>query len=326
MRYVRLGTTGTKVSAVCLGMMTYGDPGWREWVLDEDDAEPVVRAAVDAGITFFDTADMYSLGVSEQVTGRLLDQMFARREDYVLATKVFMPLSDGPNAGGLSRTHISNAIDASLRRLGTDYVDLYQIHRWDPETPIEETMDALDGVVRAGKARYIGASSMWAWQLLQALHAAERNGWTRFVTMQNHYNLLYREEEREMMPLCVDQGIGCIPWSPLARGRLARPAGAQTTTRSTTDAVGRSMYAAHDDADREVVDAMQEVASARGIPMAQVALAWLMGRPGVSAPIVGASKSAQLDDAVAAVELELTDDEVAALQAPYVAHPVLGHT
>ncbi len=326
MRYVRLGTTGTKVSAVCLGMMTYGDPGWREWVLDEDDAEPVVRAAVDAGITFFDTADMYSLGVSEQVTGRLLDQMFARREDYVLATKVFMPLSDGPNAGGLSRTHISNAIDASLRRLGTDYVDLYQIHRWDPETPIEETMDALDGVVRAGKARYIGASSMWAWQLLQAQHAAERNGWTRFVTMQNHYNLLYREEEREMMPLCVDQGIGCIPWSPLARGRLARPAGAQTTTRWTTDAVGRSMYAAHDDADREVVDAMQEVASARGIPMAQVALAWLMGRPGVSAPIVGASKSAQLDDAVAAVELELTDDEVAALQAPYVAHPVLGHT
>ncbi|MDQ3592202.1 MAG: aldo/keto reductase [Actinomycetota bacterium] len=323
MDYVRLGTTGTKVSAVCLGMMTYGDPGWRDWVLDGDAAEPVVRTAVEAGITFFDTADMYSLGASEEVTGRLLGQLFARREDYVLATKVFMPMGDGPNDGGLSRTHIMAAIDDSLRRLGTDYVDLYQIHRWDPETPIEETMQALHEVVRAGKARHIGASSMWAWQFATAQHVAERNGWTRFVTMQNHYNLAYREEEREMVPLCLDQGVGLIPWSPLARGLLARPAGDRSTTRSTSDAISDSLYAAGDHA---VVDAVGAVAEDRGVPRAQVALAWLMSRPGVSAPIVGASKPEHLTDAVAAVDLRLTVEEVAALEAPYVPHPVVGHS
>jgi len=326
MRQVRLGSTGTTVSQVCLGMMTYGDPDWREWVLDEEAAEPVVRAAVDAGITFFDTADMYSLGASEEVTGRLLRSMFRRREEYVLATKVFMPVADGPNQGGLSRTHVLDAVNASLRRLGTDYVDLYQIHRWDPDTPIEETMDVLDDVVRTGKARYIGASSMWAWQLAKAQHVAERNGWTRFVTMQNHYNLAYREEEREMLPLCRDQGIGCIPWSPLARGRLARPPGEQGTTRSTSDRIGESMYSAQADVDRAVVEAVQRVAAAREVPMAQVALAWLMSRPGVSAPIIGASQAHHLDDAVAAAELPLSDDEVAALEAPYVPHPVAGHT
>jgi len=322
MRYVRMGQTGTTVSALCLGMMTYGDPGWREWVLDVEAAEPVVRAAVDAGVTFFDTADMYSLGASEQVTGRLLSRLFERREDYVLATKVFQQMSDRPNDAGLSRTHIMNSIDASLSRLGTDYVDLYQIHRWDPHTPIEETMEALHDVVRAGKARYLGASSMWAWQLAKAQHVAEWHGWTRFVTMQNHYNLAYREEEREMLPLCLDQGVGAIPWSPLARGLLARPAGEGGTTRSTTDSIGASLYAGDDSG---VVEAVAKVADGRGVPMAQVALAWLMGRPAVTAPIVGASKARHLDDAVAAVDLVLSDDEVATLEEPYVPHPVRGH-
>ena len=322
MEYVRLGTTGTKVSKVCLGMMTYGDPGWRDWVLDEEASAPVVRAAVDAGITFFDTADMYSLGASEEVSGRLLAQFFPRREDYVLATKVFMPVGEGPNDSGLSRTHILNAIDASLRRLGVDYVDLYQIHRWDPETPIEETMAALHDVVQAGKARYIGASSMWAWQLAKAQHTADRLGSTRFVTMQNHYNLAYREEEREMLPLCVDQGIGVIPWSPLARGRLARPPGDRSTTRSTTDSISDALYA---DGDRAVVDAVGEVADGRGVPRARVALSWLMSRPAVTAPIVGASKPEHLGEAVAAVDLVLSDEEVATLEAAYVPHPVAGH-
>jgi 1-deoxyxylulose-5-phosphate synthase len=323
MDYVRLGTTGTKVSRICLGMMTYGDPDHREWFLGEDDAEPIVRAAVDAGVTFFDTADAYSNGVSEEVTGRLLSRFFARREDYVLATKVFMPMGDGPNDGGLSRTHILDGIDASLRRLGTDHVDLYQIHRFDPQTPIEETMEALHDVVKAGKARYIGASSMYAWQFAKAQHVADRHGWTRFVTMQNHYNLLYREEEREMVPLCLDQGVGLIPWSPLARGRLTRPAGDRGTTRSTSDAYAERLY---DDGDRAVIEAVAEVASARGVPMAQVALAWLLSRPAMSAPIVGASKQQHLTDAVAATDLVLTDDEAKALEAPYRPHEVSGHS
>jgi aryl-alcohol dehydrogenase-like predicted oxidoreductase len=304
-------------------MMTYGDPGWRDWILDEQAAEPVVRAAVEAGVTFFDTADMYSRGVSEEVTGRLLPRFFAKRDDYVLATKVFMPVGNGPNDSGLSRTHILSAIDESLRRLGVDHVDLYQIHRWDPETPIEETMEALHDVVRAGKTRYVGASSMWAWQLAKAQHVAERHGWTRFVSMQNHYNLAYREEEREMLPLCLDQGIGVIPWSPLARGRLTRPSGERNTTRSTSDPIADSLYA---DGDHAVVDSLAKVADARGVPMAQVALSWLMTRPGVTAPIIGASKASHLEDAVAAVELRLTDDEVAALEQPYVPHPVAGHS
>ncbi len=323
MEYVRLGTTGTKVSRICLGMMTYGDPDNREWFLGEDDAEPIVRAAVDAGVTFFDTADMYSLGASEEITGRLLSRFFARREDYVLSTKVFMPMGDGPNDGGLSRTHILDGIDASLRRLGTDHVDLYQIHRFDPQTPVEETMEALHDVVKAGKARYIGASSMFAWQFAKAQRIAERHGWTRFVTMQNHYNLVYREEEREMVPLCLDQGVGLIPWSPLARGRLTRPPGERGTTRSTSDAYAERLY---DDSDHAVIEAVAEVAAQRSVPMAQVALAWLLSRPAVSAPIVGASKQQHLTDAVAATDLVLTDDEVKALEAPYRPHEISGHS
>jgi 1-deoxyxylulose-5-phosphate synthase len=323
MEYVRLGTTGTKVSRICLGMMTYGDPDHREWFLGEDDAEPIVRAAVDAGVTFYDTADAYSLGVSEEITGRLLSRFFSRREDYVLATKVFMPMGDGPNDGGLSRTHILDGIDASLRRLGTDHVDLYQIHRFDRQTPIEETMEALHNVVKAGKARYIGASSMYAWQFAKAQHVAERHGWTRFATMQNYYNLLYREEEREMVPLCLDQGVGLIPWSPLARGRLTRPPGEGGTTRSASDAFGQSLVA---DEDRSVIEAVAQVAQARGVPMAQVALAWLLSRPAVSAPIVGASKQRHLEDAVAATELVLGDEEIKALEEPYRPHAVTGHS
>ncbi len=323
MDYVRLGTTGTKVSRICLGMMTYGDPDWRAWTLGEDDAAPIVEAAAEAGVTFFDTADMYAGGTSEELTGRLLPRYFARREDYVLATKVFNPMGDGPNDRGLSRTHVLDGIDASLRRLGTDYVDLYQIHRFDPDTPIEETMEALHDVVKAGKARYIGASSMYAWQFAKAQHVAERNGWTRFATMQNHYNLLYREEEREMVPLCLDQGVGLIPWSPLARGLLTRPAGDTGTTRATSDSFADVLY---DDGDRAVVDGVSAVAEARGVPMAQVALAWLLSRPGVSAPIVGASKVRHLTDAVEATGLVLTDDEVKALEAPYRPHEVRGHS
>jgi aryl-alcohol dehydrogenase-like predicted oxidoreductase len=323
MDYVRLGGTGTRVSRICLGMMTYGDPGWRDWVLGEDAAEPVVRAAVEAGVTFFDTADVYSLGRSEEVTGRLLSRFFTRREEYVLATKVFMPMGDGPNDRGLSRTHILDAIDASLRRLGTDHVDLYQIHRFDPHTPVEETMEALHDVVRAGKARYLGASSMYAWQFAKAQHAAERHGWSTFVTMQNHYNLVYREEEREMVPLCLDQGVGLLPWSPLARGLLTRSPGTGETARSASDTIAESLY---DDGDHAVVEAVAAVAEARGVPMAQVALAWLLSRPGMTAPIVGASRERHLADAVAATELVLTDEEINTLQAPYRPHPVRGHS
>jgi len=324
MEYTRLGATGLKVSRICLGMMSYGDPSWREWLLSEDEGEPIVRRAVEQGITFFDTADAYSGGVSEQITGRLLGKLFPRRDDYVLATKVYWPTGDGPNDKGLSRKHILSSIDDSLRRLGTDYVDLYQIHRWDYDTPIEETMGALEDVVRAGKARYIGASSMYAWQFAKARNVARLHEWTTFVSMQNHYNLLYREEEREMIPLCRDLGVGLIPWSPLGRGRLTRPRGAESTTRSQTDEFGRSLYTeACDDA---VVDAVQAVAAERGLPMAQVALAWMLHRPGITAPVIGATKVGHLTDAVAATQVTLSDAEIARLEEPYRPHPVRGHS
>jgi 1-deoxyxylulose-5-phosphate synthase len=322
MEYTRLGSTGMQVSRICLGMMSYGSPSWREWILDIDASRPLVRSAVEAGVTFFDTADSYSLGVGEEVTGTLLREFFPRREDYVLATKVFFPMSDRPGDRGLSRKHIMAGIDNSLRRLGTDHVDLYQIHRWDPETPIEETMEALYDVVRAGKARYIGASSMYAWQFAKAQHAADLGGWTRFVSMQDHYNLIYREEEREMHPLCLDQGVGVIPWSPLARGRLARLPEERTTTRAGSDSIADGMYTESDDA---VAHAVADVAKARGLPLAQVALAWMLHKEAITAPIVGATKPGQIEDAVAAVDVELSDDEIAALEASYVPHPVLGH-
>jgi 1-deoxyxylulose-5-phosphate synthase len=324
-RSTRLGGSGLKVSRICLGMMSYGDPASRRWILREEDAEPLVRKAVEAGVTFFDTADMYSGGASEEITGRLLGRFFARRDEFVLATKVYFPMGSGPNDAGLSRKHIVAAIDASLRRLGTDHVDLYQIHRWDHETPIEETMAALHDVVQAGKARYIGASSMYAWQFAKAQETARAAGMTRFVAMQNHYNLVYREEEREMLPLCADQGVGVLPWSPLARGLLAGSRGrdgARHTLRAGSDPVADSLY---DDADFDVVDAVCEVAGERGVPPAQVALAWLLGRPAVTAPIVGATKEHHVADAVAAVELSLDEAEVGRLEAPYRPHRVLGH-
>jgi aryl-alcohol dehydrogenase-like predicted oxidoreductase len=314
MEYVRLGTTGLKVSRICLGMMTYGDPAQRDWFLDEDAAEPIVRRAAESGVTFFDTADVYSRGVSEEITGRLLDKLFADRDDYVLATKVNGQMGDGPNDRGLSRKHIMAGIDASLRRLGTDHVDLYQIHRFDRETPIEETMEALHDVVRAGKARYIGASSMYAWQFATMQHTARTHGWTPFATMQNHYNLIYREEEREMIPLCLDQGVGVIPWSPLGRGWLTRPRTESVdgpTARSRSDAFARGLY--------------EESDGERGLPMAQVALAWLLSRPVVTGPIIGASKSHHVDDAVAAVDVRLTEDEISRLEEGYRPHPIRGH-
>jgi 1-deoxyxylulose-5-phosphate synthase len=321
MEYVRLGGTGLKVSRICLGMMTYGDTAWREWVLGEDAAAPIVRRAAEQGITFFDTADMYSAGVSEEITGRLLRSVFAAREDYVLATKVYNPMGPGPNDRGLSRKHVLAGIDSSLRRLGVDYVDLYQIHRWDYDTPIEETMRALHDVVRSGKARYIGASSMYAWQFAKAQHVAERNGWTPFVAMQPQYNLAYREEEREMLPYCLDSGVGVIPWSPLARGVLARGR-AVGSARSRTDGLMHRLSA---EEDFRVADAVAEVAARREVPAARVALAWLLSRPAVTAPIIGASRAGHVDDAVAAVELRLTDEEIAALEAPYRPHVVIGH-
>jgi aryl-alcohol dehydrogenase-like predicted oxidoreductase len=326
MDYARLGSTGLKVSRICLGMMSYSSKPWREWTLDYEAAEPIVRRAVDLGVNFFDTADMYSVGGSEEVTGKLLGTFFDRRDDYVLATKVYNPMGDGPNDRGLSRKHILASIDDSLRRLGTDHVDLYQTHRWDYDTPIEETMSALHDVVKAGKARYLGASSMWAWQFAKAQEVARANGWTPFVAMQNHYNLRYREEEREMLPLCLDEGVGVIPWSPLARGLLARGSSA-TTARSGSDQYARELYrrSGTDAADAAVIDAVGGVASARGVPAAQVALAWLLRQPAVTAPIVGATKLPHIEDAVAAVDLELTDEEVAAVEAPYVPHPVSGH-
>jgi len=323
MQQVRLGASGLHVSRVCLGMMSYGDGSDRPWVLDEAAAEPIVRAAVEGGVTFFDTADIYSHGASEVATGRLLRKLISR-DEVVVATKVHGQTTPGPNGRGLSRKHILSAIDASLTRLGMDYVDLYQIHRWDPLTPIEETMEALHDVVRAGKARYIGASSMYAWQLARANHVAERNGWTRFVSMQNHLNLVYREEEREMLPLCIEDGIGVIPWSPLARGLLAGNrgrGGERRTTRAQTDAFVDSLYV---EADFDVVDRLEEVARERGLPPAQVALAWLLHKPGVTAPIVGATRIGHLEDALAAVDVVLSPEEIGRLEEPYVPHAVSG--
>jgi aryl-alcohol dehydrogenase-like predicted oxidoreductase len=325
MEYVNLGKSGLRVSRVCLGMMSFGNESDRPWCLDEDQAEPIVRSAVEGGITFFDTADTYSRGASEVATGRLLPK-FLGRDEMVVATKVFMPMTPGENGGGLSRKHILSAIDASLARLDMDYVDLYQIHRWDPRTPIDETMEALHDVVRMGKARYIGASSMFVWQFAQAQHVADLAHWTRFVSMQPHYNLLYREEEREMIPFCIDQGIGVIPWSPLARGVLAGTrtrGGDRLTTRADTDGFTDYLYAQPTDFD--VVERVAEIASALGAPPAQVALAWLLRRPGFTAPIVGATKPQHLADALAAERLELGDEEVARLEELYVPHPVLGH-
>jgi aryl-alcohol dehydrogenase-like predicted oxidoreductase len=325
LKYVNLGSTGLRVSRVCLGMMSYGDNSERPWVLDTQAAEPIVKAAADAGITFYDTADVYSAGASEVTTGRLLGKLFSR-DEVVVATKVYMPVSPGENGRGLSRKHILAGIDASLERLDMDYVDLYQIHRWDYSTPIEETMEALHDVVRAGKARYIGASSMFAWQFAKAQHVAEMHGWTRFVSMQDHYNLIYREEEREMIPLCIDQGVGVLPWSPLARGLLAGTRtreGERRTTRSNSDSFGDTLYDSPSDFD--VVDRVAEVAAERGVPAAQVALAWLLHRPGVTAPIVGATKLSHLEDALAAEELELSEEEMRRLEEPYRPHPVRGH-
>ena len=321
MDYTNLGPTGLKVSRLCLGLMSYGEPtrGNQPWSLGRDDAAPFFRQALDAGINFFDTANVYSAGSSEEITGEVLLSMVPR-DEIVLATKVNGRMHDDPNGQGLPRKAIMREIDNSLRRLGTDYVDLYQIHRWDYETPIEETLEALHDIVKAGKARYIGASSMYAWQFAQALYVADLNGWTRFVSMQNYYNLLYREEEREMMPLLDDQGIGSIPWSPLARGRLARPWG-ETTNRSDNDQFGRSLYA---ESDRPIVDLVNELAARRGVAPSQVALAWVLSNPVVASPIVGATKAHHLDDAIAALDLTLDEDEIAMLTEPYQPHRVQG--
>jgi len=323
-QYTRLGSSGLQVSRIGLGMMSYGDQATRGWHLDQAAAEPIVRRAVEAGVTLFDTADMYSGGASEQITGRLLTKLFPRREDYVLATKVFYPTGPGPNDQGLSRKHILAGIDASLERLGTDYVDLYQIHRWDHHTPIAETMAALHEVVQAGKARYLGASSMYAWQFATAQHTAQAAGSSRFVSMQNHYNLVYREEEREMIPLCRELGVGVIPYSPLARGLLSgsrRRGGQQRTVRAGADPLADEMY---DESDYDVVDAVRAIADGRGLPPAQLALAWLLGNQTVSAPIVGATKLAHLEDAIAAVDVPLSEQERSDLEAPYRPHRVLG--
>ena len=324
MDYVNLGRTGLKVSRVCLGCMTYGVPerGAHPWSLDEAKSRPFFQRALELGINFFDTANTYSDGTSEEIVGRALRD-FARREEIVLATKVFYPMREGPNARGLSRKSIMIEIDASLRRLGTDYVDLYQIHRWDQHTPVEETLEALHDVIKAGKARYIGASSMYAWQFSKAQYLARQNGWTPFVSMQNHYNLLYREEEREMMPLCEAEGVGVVPWSPLARGRLTRD-WSETTNRLETDEFGKTLYVATEDADRRIIARVAEVAAGRGVPRAQVALAWLLQKPFITSPIVGASKLQHLDDAVAALSLKLTPEELASLEEPYVPHSVVG--
>jgi aryl-alcohol dehydrogenase (NADP+) len=325
MEYVRLGASGLKVSRICLGVMTYGDPGWRPWILSEEAGRPFIKRALEHGINFFDTADMYSLGKSEEVLGRALKD-FTARDQVVVATKVYYPMSDDPNARGLSRKHVMAAIDASLTRLGTDYVDLYQIHRLDAQTPIEETLRALDDIVRAGKARYIGASSMMSWQFAKALYLADQHSWTRFVSMQNHYNLVYREEEREMLPLCVEEGIGVLPWSPLARGFLAgnrsRDRQRTATAREQSDTFAHNLY--YNDADYNVVDRVIEVARARDAAPAQIALAWLLRQPAVTAPIIGASKMEHLDQAVAALEIKLTDEECARLAEPYQPHAVLG--
>jgi aryl-alcohol dehydrogenase (NADP+) len=326
MEFVNLGRTGLKVSRVCLGTMTYGTSQWRPWVLNEDESWPFYRRAIELGINFFDTADMYSLGVSEEITGRALRE-YARREAVVIATKVFFPMGQGPNERGLSRVHILKAIDDSLRRLGTDYVDLYQIHRYDPQTPIEETLEALHDVVKSGKARYIGASSMYAWQFAQALYLSDKHGWTRFISMQNHYNLVYREEEREMLPLCRAEGIGVIPWSPLARGFLSGNRARQgfgNTKRAQTDDFAQSMY--YQETDFEIAGRAADLAAQRGVSPAQVALAWLLHKPGVTSPIIGASQVKHLEEAVAALEIHLSEAEIQFLEECYQPHPVLGHS
>src|SRR3954452_15198422 len=326
MEYTKLGRTGLEVSRICLGCMSYGggNRGNHAWSLGEEDSRPFIKRALEAGINFFDTANRYSLGSSEEILGRAVKD-FARRDEVVIATKVYGRMRPGPNGAGLSRKAIMMEIDASLRRLGTDYVDLYQIHRWDYSTPIEETLEALYDVVKTGKARYIGASSMFAWQFCKALHLADRHGWTRFVTMQNHYNLLYREEEREMLPLCQEEGIGVIPWSPLARGRLTRDwQSNESTKRTETDEFGKKLYSATEDADRKVIERVGMIAEIRGIPRAQVALAWLLHKPAVTAPIIGASKPHHLEDAIAALSVKLSPEEMAQLEEPYVPHPVAG--
>jgi len=330
MEYVNLGQTGLKVSRICLGCMSYGapatgtaKPGSHAWALNENESQPFLRQALELGINFFDTANVYSAGASEEVLGKFL-KANTRREAVVIATKVHGSMRDEPNGRGLSRKEILFELEQSLRRLETDYIDLYQIHRWDYETPIEETLDALHDMVKAGKVRYIGASSMFAWQFAKSLYLADLHGWTRFVSMQNHYNLLYREEEREMMDLCRSEGIGVIPWSPLARGRLARPWQSETTKRYETDQFGKTLYSETEAADRKVVERLEEVSKKRGIPQAQIALAWLLSKPGITAPIVGATKTNHLSDAVASLSLRLSSEEIALLEAPYQPHPVLG--
>ena len=325
MQYTNLGTTGMKVSRLCLGMMTYGSKKWREWVLEEDEAKPFVKKALDAGINFFDTADVYSLGESEKVTGKLLKGI--KRESLVVATKVFNPMSDDVNDRGLSRKHIMEGIDNSLKRLQMDYVDIYQIHRWDYETPIEETMEALNDVIRSGKARYIGASSMFAWQFMKAQHVAEMNGWAKFVSMQNHYNLIYREEEREMIPLCIDQGIGLIPWSPMARGFFSgtrKRDGGGDTVRANNDPYANSMY--FRDENFDIAERTIEVGKKHNVSGSQMALAWVLNKPYVSSPIIGTSKMEHLDQAIAALDIKLSEDDVQSLEELYHPHPVLGHS
>ena len=326
MQYLNLGRSGLKVSRLCLGMMTYGTTQWRAWVLDEEQGRPIIQRAVESGINFFDTANAYSMGVSEEITGRALRD-FTRREEVVIATKVYFPYNEKPNQGGLSRLHILRAVEDSLRRLGTDYIDLYQIHRYDPHTPIEETLEALHDLVKAGKVRYIGASSMYAWQFTRALYLADLHNWTRFISMQNHYNLVYREEEREMIPLCLAEGIGVIPWSPLARGFLAGNRSQEDwgeTRRAKTDDFGHTMY--YRQSDFEIVDRVVELAKQRNVKPAQIALAWILHKPGVIAPIVGASKMTHLEEALAALEIELSTEEMSHLEERYQPHPVLGHS
>jgi aryl-alcohol dehydrogenase (NADP+) len=327
MDYINLGKTGLKVSRLCLGMMTYGSKKWREWILDEEEARPFVKRALEAGINFFDTADVYSLGASEEVLGKVLRHLKVRREDVVVATKVFNPMGDNPNDRGLSRKHILDSIDASLRRLQMDHVDLYQIHRWDYDTPIEETMETLHDVVKAGKARYIGASSMFAWQFTKAQYLADRHGWTRFVSMQNHYNLIYREEEREMIPCCIDQGVALIPWSPMARGFFTgnhRKGDWGDTLRARTDTYGQELY--YRDEDFPVADRVQEIAKKRGVSGPQIALAWVLNKPYITAPIIGATRLEHLEQSFAALEIKLTEAEIQSLEQPYHLHPIIGHS
>ena len=327
MQYVNLGKTGMKVSRLCLGMMSYGSKQWREWVLTEEEAKPFVKRALEAGINFFDTADVYSRGESERITGKLLKEFGVRRENVIVATKVNGEMSDDVNDRGLSRKHILDSIDQSLQRLQMDYVDLYQIHRWDDQAPIEETMEALNDVVRLGKARYIGASSMYAWQFLKSLYVSESHGWTKFISMQNHYNLVYREEEREMIPLCIDQGIGLIPWSPMARGFLAgnrKHGGGGETVRSNSDPFGTGLYFRAED--YPVADCVAEVAKTRGVSGSQIALAWILNKPYITSPIIGATKMDHLDQAIAALDIELSAEEMKKLEEPYKPHPVLGHS